>query len=71
MNKRIEFFKKLRETCTKESFEECLQSQSPEDFKTIRKETVVVLTFMKLREVAFEAFPDLLENRLRIVWKMK
>lgn len=71
MNKRLEFFKKLRETCTQESFEECLLSQSPEDFKAIRKEGDAVLTFMKLREVAFEDFPDLLENRLRIIWKMR
>jgi len=42
-----------------------------EDIKSIQREVEKVLRFMKMREVAFEDFPDLLENRLRIVWALR
>ena len=70
MEKRVEFLKKMREVSHKGCFEKFLESLDPEDVKTIRKETLGVLHFMKIRDVAFEDFPDLLENRLRIVWNM-
>lgn len=40
------------------------------DIDIIQREAARILQFMKLREVAFEDFPDLLENRLRIIWDM-
>lgn len=60
----------MRETQSKETFEELLLSMGPEDTKIIQKETGRVLRFMKKREMKFEDFPNLLENRVRIVWGM-
>ena len=70
MKKRLEFFKKMRETQSKETFDKLLLSMGAEDMGAIRKETDKVLRFMGMREKKFEDFPDLLENRLRIVWDM-
>ena len=70
MNKRAEFLKQMREMQSQETFKELLLSMGAEDTAIIERETDKVMRFMKLRDVAFEDFPDLLENRLRIVWEM-
>lgn len=70
MGKRVEFLKRMRTKASRESFEDFLGTMDPDDVTIIRHETAGVLCFMKLRDVAFEDFPDLLENRLRIIWDM-
>jgi len=71
MVRRIDFLITMRKPSHKNCFDEYLESMDSEDVGTIKRETKGVLTFMKAREVEFEDFPDLLENRLRIIWDMK